>query len=112
MAPSAGRAKSGIEAKDDSRCFNLAGVHDVIGIAVGRRDAGVVFKGDRRFQIVVRLSDTERDNIEVLKNLPVGLPESTPGGGATMVPLRQFASFRFSEGPTKLAETTASAGSS
>ncbi len=60
------------------------------------------FEGDRRFQIVVRLSDAERNNIEVLKNLPVALPETTPGAGATMVPLRQFASFRFSEGPNQI----------
>jgi len=74
----------------------------VIGIAIGGREAGVVFEGDRRFQIVVRLSDAERNNIEVLKNLPVALPEAAPGAGATMVPLRQFASFRFSEGPNQI----------
>ena len=52
-----------------------------------------MFEGDRRFQIVVRLSDAERNNVEVLKNLPVALPETTPGAGATMVPLRQLAEF-------------------
>src|SRR6266481_5237655 len=84
------------------RGLSLSSVQDVIGIAIGGREAGVVFEGDRRFQIVVRLSDTERNNIEVLKNLPVALPETTPGAGATMVPLRQFASFRFSEGPNQI----------
>jgi len=61
------------------RGLSLSTVQDVIGIAIGGRDAGVVFEGDRRFQIVVRLSDAERNNIEVLKNLPVALPEATPG---------------------------------
>jgi cobalt-zinc-cadmium resistance protein CzcA len=84
------------------RGLSLSAVQDVIGIAVGGRDAGVVFEGDRRFEIVVRLSDTERNNIEVLKNLPVALPETTAGKGATMVPLRQFATFRFSEGPNQI----------
>ena len=37
--------------------LSLAAVQDVIGIAVGGRAAGVVFEGDRRFQIVVRLPD-------------------------------------------------------
>src|SRR5258708_31017459 len=64
--------------------------------------AGWCWKGGRRFQIVVRLSDAERNNIEVLKTLPVALPEATFGAGATMVPLRQFASFRFSEGPKQI----------
>ena len=84
------------------RGLSLSSVQDVIGIAIGGREAGVVFEGDRRFQIVVRLSDAERNNIEVLKNLPVALPEAVPGAGATMVPLRQFASFRFSEGPNQI----------
>ena len=54
--------------------LSLAAVQDVIGVAVGGRPAGLVFEGDRRFQIVVRLSDVERNDIEVLKNLPVPLP--------------------------------------
>jgi len=77
-------------------------VQDVVGIAIGGRDAGVVFEGDRRFEIVVRLADAERNDIEVLKNLPVALPETMPGAGATMVPLRQLANFRFSEGPNQI----------
>src|SRR5258706_3267902 len=52
--------------------------------------------------MLARLSEHERNNIEVIKNLPVALPEATPGAGATMVPLRQFASFRFSEGPNQI----------
>jgi cobalt-zinc-cadmium resistance protein CzcA len=84
------------------RGLSLSTVQDVIGVAIGGREAGVVFEGDRRFQIVVRLSDAERNNVEVLKNLPVALPETTPGAGATMVPLRQLASFQFSEGPNQI----------
>jgi cobalt-zinc-cadmium resistance protein CzcA len=84
------------------RGLNLSTVQDVIGIAIGGREAGVVFEGDRRFQIVVRLADAERNNIEMLKNLPIALPDGTPATGATMVPLRQFASFRFSEGPNQI----------
>ena len=34
-------------------------VQDVIGTAVGGRAAGLVFEGDRRFEIVVRLSDVD-----------------------------------------------------
>jgi cobalt-zinc-cadmium resistance protein CzcA len=38
------------------RGLNLSDVQDVIGIAVGGRVAGLVFPGDRAFQIVVRLA--------------------------------------------------------
>jgi heavy metal efflux system protein len=84
------------------RGLSLSAVQDVLGIAIGGREAGLVFEGDRRFQIVVRLSDAERNDVEVLKNLPIALPETTPGTGATMIPLRQLAGFRFSEGPNQI----------
>jgi heavy metal efflux system protein len=81
--------------------LSLDTVQDVIGIAVGGRPAGVVFEGDRRFQIVVRLSDLLRNNIEVLKNLPIPLPASAQGEHAT-IPLRVLADFNISEGPNQV----------
>ena len=39
------------------RGLSLSDVQDVIGIAIGGRAAGLVFEGDRRFQIIVRLPD-------------------------------------------------------
>jgi heavy metal efflux system protein len=85
--------------------LSLAAVQDVIGIAVGGRPVGLVFEGDRRFQIVVRLSDVERNDIEVLKNLPVPLPGSLPHAGqgvAATLPLRVLADFNVSEGPNQV----------
>jgi heavy metal efflux system protein len=84
------------------RGLSLSAVQDAIATAIGGREAGFVFEGDRHFDIVVRLSDAERNNIDVLKNIPVALPETTPGAGAVMAPLRQFANFRFSEGPNQI----------
>jgi len=86
--------------------LSLSAVQDVIGIAVGGRPAGLVFEGDRRFQIVVRLSDVERNNIEVLKNLPVPLPgaltHAGEGAAVTALPLRVLADFNLSEGPNQV----------
>jgi cobalt-zinc-cadmium resistance protein CzcA len=62
----------------------------------------LVFKGDRRFQIVVRLSDAERNDVEALKRLPVTLPEATPNASAATIALQQLATFRFSEGPNQV----------
>jgi cobalt-zinc-cadmium resistance protein CzcA len=81
------------------RGLSLAAVQDVIGMAVGGHAAGLVFEGDRRFQIIVRLSDRVRGDIETLKNLPVSLPGA--GQNAT-IPLRQVATFHFSEGPNQI----------
>jgi cobalt-zinc-cadmium resistance protein CzcA len=87
--------------------LNLAAVQDVIGTAIGGRPAGFVFEGDRRFQIVVRLSDYERNNIEVLKSLPVPLPSAAKHGGGEgaftpTLPLRVLADFILSEGPNQV----------
>jgi cobalt-zinc-cadmium resistance protein CzcA len=86
--------------------LTLSAVQDVVGIAVGGRAAGLVFEGDRRFQIVVRLSDVERNNIEVLKNLPVPLPgalaHAGEGAAAATLPLRVLADFNLSEGPNQV----------
>ena len=63
-----------------------------VAIALGGRPAGLVFEGDRRFDVVVRLSDATRDDFDQLGALPVLLPN-----GAT-IPLRSVAEFRVVDG--------------
>jgi cobalt-zinc-cadmium resistance protein CzcA len=82
------------------RGLSLAAVQDVIGTAIGGRDAGVVFQGDRHFEIVVRLPDVVRNDLDALKNLPVSLPLA--GAAPQSVPLGQLASFTVSEGPNQI----------
>jgi cobalt-zinc-cadmium resistance protein CzcA len=77
-------------------------VQDVIGAAIGGREAGVVFEGDRRFPIVIRLNDELRENLEALKNLPVPLPPSNQSGRESAILLKQVAHFEMSEGPNQI----------
>ena len=97
------------------RGLSMADVQDVIGTAIGGRNAGLVFEGDRRFAIVVRLADDIRGDVEAMKNLPVPLPPSqaapartgtgvpaAPGVTGMSVPLRQLATFTFTEGPNQV----------
>jgi cobalt-zinc-cadmium resistance protein CzcA len=77
-------------------------VQDVIGAAIGGREAGVVFEGDRHFPIIVRLADKSRENIEALKNLPVPLPSAAQAGPTPAILLKQVAQFEFSEGPNQI----------
>src|SRR5260370_7214007 len=54
--------------------------------AIGGKTAGQFFQGDRRFPIVVRLSESLRANIDALKRLPIVLPASegpSTGGAPT-----------------------------
>ncbi len=54
--------------------LNAADVQELVEIAVGGKSAGVVFEGDRRFDIVVRLPEDLRTDLAALKRLPVPLP--------------------------------------
>ncbi len=56
--------------------LNVSDVQDVIAVAMGGRTAGLVFEGDRRFDIVVRLSDALRSQIDLLEWLPIPLPRT------------------------------------
>ena len=80
--------------------LSLAAVQDVIGTSIGGRDVGMVFEGDRRFQIVLRLSDQARADTSVIANLPV--PIAVGGAAGQSIPLREVASLRFSEGPNQV----------
>jgi cobalt-zinc-cadmium resistance protein CzcA len=82
------------------RGLSLAAVQEVIGTAIGGRDAGVVFEGDRYFEIVVRLPETLRNDLDALKGLPVSLP--TTGAISLTVPLGRVAAFKLGEGPNQV----------
>ncbi len=84
------------------RGLSLALVHDVIETAIGGRPAGLVFEGDRRFQIVVRLNDALRNDISALENLPVPLPHENPNAPGASIPLRTIASFDQTEGANQI----------
>ena len=72
-------------------------VTDTVAAALGGREAGIVFQGDRRFDIVVRLENATRNDLEAAGALPVMLPD-TGSGVRQSVPLRELATFQMSEG--------------
>ncbi len=84
------------------RGLSLASIQDLIETAVGGRPAGLVFEGDRRFQIVVRLNDALRNDISALEDLPVPLPNANPNAPSSSVPLRAVATFKQTEGANQI----------
>jgi len=60
--------------------LSVSDVQDVVQVAVGGREAGVGFEGDRRFNVVVRLPWSAREDLATLGDLPVPLPK--PDGDA------------------------------
>lgn len=81
--------------------LNTGDILDLIAVAVGGREAGLVFEGDKRFPIVVRLPDNVRADIAALENLPVPVPQEI-GDGRTFVPLKELVAFNTSEGPNQI----------
>ena len=84
------------------RGLSLLAIQDGIETAIGGRVAGLVFEGDRRFQIIVRLNDALRNDISALENLPVQLPRSNENAPAASVPLRTLATFEQTEGANQI----------
>ncbi|MFJ4247231.1 CusA/CzcA family heavy metal efflux RND transporter [Pseudomonas sp. NPDC089741] len=54
--------------------LNVGDVQDTIAVAVGGRQAGTLYEGDRRFDMVVRLSDAMRKDIDGLAALLIPVP--------------------------------------
>ena len=64
-------------------------VLDTISTAIGGKQIGYVYEGVRKFPIVTRLSETERENVATIRKLPVGISE-----GYT-VPIEKIADISF-----------------
>lgn len=94
--------------------LTVADVQEVVGIAVGGREAGLVFEGDRRFDIMVRLPEEFRRDLRALEDLPIPLrpgpePEDSlesldPDMEAsfTSIPLGAVARVVTTEGPNQI----------
>jgi cobalt-zinc-cadmium resistance protein CzcA len=81
--------------------LNVADIQDVVAIAVGGKDAGTLFEGDRRFSIVVRLPENLRSDIDAMKRLPIPLPASE-GNPMRFIPLSDVASLVVAPGPNQI----------
>ncbi|MFB9122144.1 CusA/CzcA family heavy metal efflux RND transporter [Paraburkholderia dipogonis] len=83
-------------------------IQDTVAAAVGGQKTGTLFQGDRRFDIVVRLPDELRSDIEAIKRLPIALPFASAAGGsaplgqAPYVPLAELATVDVAPGPNQI----------
>jgi cobalt-zinc-cadmium resistance protein CzcA len=59
---------------------SVADVQSIVEVAVGGKNAGLIFEGDRRFELVVRLPEHLRSDIEAIRNLPIPVPPAEAPG--------------------------------
>ncbi len=81
--------------------LNVADVQTVVGASFGGAKAGQIFEGDRRFDIVVRLPEQLRTNVDAIGQLRIPLPDR--GGDLRgFVPLQEVASIELSIGQNQI----------
>ncbi|TFW16733.1 CusA/CzcA family heavy metal efflux RND transporter [Duganella callida] len=81
--------------------LNIGEVQEALAIATGGREAGIMFEGDRRFAILVRLPENLRSDLAALRRLPISLPNK--GTAATsFIPLSEVATLELAPGPNQI----------
>ncbi|QVI75152.1 CusA/CzcA family heavy metal efflux RND transporter [Pseudomonas syringae] len=82
--------------------LNVADVQDAIAIALGGRQAGTLYEGDRRFDMVVRLSEQLRTDVDGLSSLLIPVPASAGNQQISFIALSQVASLDLVLGPNQI----------
>ncbi len=96
--------------------LNGRDVQDVIAMSVGGRSTGLIFEGDRRFDLQIRLPEHLRVDIEALRRLPISVPVQSVAAPLMTVPpaqagqaaapvfvsLGEVARFELTQGPNQV----------
>ncbi|MES3028398.1 MAG: CusA/CzcA family heavy metal efflux RND transporter [Pseudomonadota bacterium] len=81
--------------------LNIEDVQDVVATSLGGAVAGQIFEGDRRFDIVVRLPEDIRRNVDEIGRLRIPLPAGGAGPRG-FVPLSEVAKVEVEIGPNQI----------
>ena len=71
-------------------------INQVINAALAGQQAGWVYEGEKRFDLVVRLDEAKRQELDQIRNLYI----TTPGGN--VIPLREVAGVNVEIGPNQI----------
>ena len=82
--------------------LNVGDVQEAVATAIGGREAGTLFEGDRRFDILVRLPESLRNDIDAMQRLPIPLPRGNAEARTNFIPLAEVASFELAPGPNQV----------
>jgi cobalt-zinc-cadmium resistance protein CzcA len=82
--------------------INVGDVQDAVSIALGGREAGMLFEGDRRFDIIVRLPERLRNDLAAMQQLPIPLPSTADNAQANFVRLGEVANINVAPGPNQI----------
>lgn len=76
--------------------LNIEAINRTVNTAFAGLSAGLLFEGEKRFDIVVRLKNDQRKNLKDVQNLLVACPNGT------QIPLYQLADVKIQLGPNQI----------
>lgn len=76
--------------------LNIADLNEMITLGFAGKTVGNVFEGEKRFDMVIRLDQKNRQDINDLRNLYVSVPNGQ------QIPLSELAKIEYTEGPAKI----------
>ncbi|HUQ66583.1 MAG TPA: CusA/CzcA family heavy metal efflux RND transporter, partial [Flavitalea sp.] len=76
--------------------LNVSDINKIVNTAFAGHSSGLVYEGEKRFDLVVRLSGEKRKNVEDVQNLLIPTPQGT------QIPLNQLAKVDIQEGPNQI----------
>ncbi|WEW96313.1 CusA/CzcA family heavy metal efflux RND transporter [Pseudomonas nitroreducens] len=84
--------------------LNVGDIQDNVSVAIGGREAGTLFEGDRRFDLIVRLPESLRSDIDALSRMliPVPAPANATDSRIGFITLGEVARLELVQGPNQV----------
>jgi cobalt-zinc-cadmium resistance protein CzcA len=76
--------------------LNIADINKIVNTAFAGQSTGILFEGEKRFNVVVRLNPDKRKDLNDIKNLLIPTPHGT------QIPLSQLAKVDIKNGPNQI----------
>ncbi len=76
--------------------LNIAALNDLITMGFAGKPAGMVFEGEKQFELVVRFDQAHHQDLEDLEMATIQLPNGN------QLPLSEFASISYTKGPAQI----------
>ena len=82
--------------------LNVGDIQDTVAVAIGGREAGTLFEGDRRFDMIVRLPERLRSDIDALSRMLIPVPATGTASRIGFITLGEVARLELVQGPNQI----------
>lgn len=82
--------------------INVQDVNSIVQSIIAGQPAGIVYEGEQRFDMIVRLPEGSSQDLESIKKLLVSAPPLGAGTTGALIPLSALAKISVEEGPAQI----------